>query len=117
MIPTMRFASAMTIATLVALGSTDARAQIASDPQPPKATLAVVGGLLVDGHEGAPIYNSIVLVDDKTIVAVGTADALKVPPGARVIDASGRTVMPGIIDRHVHLDLLGHGDYKEWHQW
>jgi imidazolonepropionase-like amidohydrolase len=93
------------------------QAQIASDPQPDKATLALVGGLLIDGHEGPPIYNSVVLVDGKKIVAVGTADALKVPAGARVVDVSGYTVMPGLIDRHVHLDLLGHGDYKEWHEW
>lgn len=114
---TRTFARAGTIVTLVALGAGRPQAQIASDPQPPKATLAIVGGLLVDGHEGAPIYNSVVLIDEKKIVAVGTADALKVPAGARVVDASGRTVMPGIIDRHVHLDLLGHGDYREWHPW
>jgi imidazolonepropionase-like amidohydrolase len=92
-------------------------AQFASDPQPPKATLAIVGGLLIDGHEGAPVPNSVVLIDGKRIVAVGTADGLKVPAGARVLDVTGYTVMPGIIDRHVHLDLLGHGDYREWHPW
>jgi imidazolonepropionase-like amidohydrolase len=93
------------------------QAQIASDPQPAKATLALVGGLLIDGHEGPPLYNSVVLVDGKKIVAVGSADALKVPAGTRIVDVSGYTVMPGLIDRHVHLDLLGHGDYKEWHAW
>jgi imidazolonepropionase-like amidohydrolase len=56
-------------------------------------------------------------VDGKKIVAVGTRDSLTIPAGARVVDASGYTVMPGLIDRHVHLDLLGHGVYKEWHPW
>jgi imidazolonepropionase-like amidohydrolase len=114
---TMKFARAGTLLIIVALGPIRSQAQIASDPQPSKATLAIVGGLLIDGHEGPPIYNSVVLIDDRRIVAVGTSDALRVPAGARVVDASGHTVMPGIVDRHVHLDLLGHGDYREWHAW
>ena len=97
-------------------------AQIASDPQPARATLAVVGGVLIDGHEGPPLPNSVVLVDGKKIVAVGTRESLKVPPGAKVIDAAGYYVMPGLIDRHVHLDLLGYGGvgdqagYLHWHK-
>src|SRR5437660_1366359 len=86
------------------------------DPQPAKATLAIVGGYLIDGHDGPPLDNSVVLVDGKEIVAVGTTDSLKVPPGAKVIDASGYTVMPGLINAHVHLDLIGHSDYNAWHQ-
>jgi imidazolonepropionase-like amidohydrolase len=38
-----------------------------------------------------------------------------VPAGARVIDANGFTVMPGLIETHAHLDILGHGDYPTWH--
>lgn len=99
-----------------------AAAQIASDPQPPRATLAVVGGVLIDGHEGPPVPRSVVLIDGKRIVAVGTRDSLTVPAGARVIDAAGYYVLPGLIDRHVHLDLLGYGGvgdrggYAYWHK-
>lgn len=99
----------------VAMGSTIAHAQITSDPQPATASLAVVGGLLIDGHEGPPIADSVILIDGKRIVAVGTRDSLKVPTGAKVIDVRGYTVLPGLVDRHVHLDLLGHADYKYWH--
>jgi imidazolonepropionase-like amidohydrolase len=86
------------------------------DGQPTKATLAIVGGMLIDGHEGPPIHHAVILVDGNAIVAVGNRDTLKVPPGVKVIDASGMTVMPGLIDTHVHLDTIGHTDYQYWHR-
>jgi imidazolonepropionase-like amidohydrolase len=86
----------------------------ARDVQPPKATLAIVGGMLIDGHEGPPLHHSIVLIDGNKIVAVGTRDTLTVPAGTKVIDAGGMTVMPGLIDAHVHHDILGHADYARW---
>lgn len=85
-------------------------------PQPAKATLAIVGGLLIDGHEGPPRSQSVVLIDGNQIVAVGTRDTLEVPAGARVIDAGGMTVMPGLIDAHVHMDIIGHTNYAYWHR-
>ena len=85
------------------------------DPQPERATLAIVGGLLIDAHEGPPLPGGIVLVDGDRIVAAGSRDALDVPDGAEVIDATGMTIMPGLIDVHVHLDILGHSDYQHWH--
>ena len=87
-----------------------------NDPQPSKATLAVVGGMLIDGHEGTPVAHSVILIDGNRIVAVGTSDTLKVPAGTRVVDAAGMTVMPGLIDVHVHMDTIGHTDYQYWHQ-
>ena len=84
--------------------------------QPPKVTLAIVGGMLIDGHEGPPVHHSVILVDGNTIVAVGNRDTLKVPSGTKVLDASGMTVMPGLIDVHVHMDTIGHTDYQYWHQ-
>src|SRR5436309_8418941 len=86
------------------------------DAQPAKATLAIVGGMLIDGHEGPPVPHALILIDDNRIVAVGTRDTLKVPPGTKVLDAAGMTVMPGLIDVHVHMDTIGHTDYQYWHQ-
>jgi len=97
-------------------GATQRARAVGRDPQPSKATLAIVGGYLIDGHDGPPLDNSVVLIDGKEIVAVGTTDSLKVPAGAKVVDASGYTVMPGLINAHVHLDLIGHSDYNAWHQ-
>jgi len=51
-----------------------------------------------------------VLIEDETIAAVGSA--LSAPPGARVVDARGLLVLPGLIDPHVHLREPG-GEHKE----
>ena len=80
-----------------------------------KATLAVVGGFLIDGYGGPPRPNAVVLVDGDKIVAVGEEGRLAIPAGAKTVDANGFTVMPGLIDTHVHLDIIGHGNYAEWH--
>jgi imidazolonepropionase-like amidohydrolase len=83
---------------------------------PSEATLAIVGGMLIDGNGGEPLHRSVILIDDKRIVAVGPLGRLAVPAGARVIDASGQTVMAGLTDAHVHLDFLGHADYVKFHK-
>jgi imidazolonepropionase-like amidohydrolase len=72
--------------------------------------------MLIDGHEGPPTSHAVILVEGNRIVAVGNRDTLKVPPGTQVLDASGMTVMPGLIDTHVHLDTIGHTDYQYWHR-
>jgi imidazolonepropionase-like amidohydrolase len=102
------------LALLVPAGAAGQTRVGARDAQPPKATLAITGGMLIDGHEGPPLHHAVVLIDGARIVAVGTRDTLTVPPGAKVIDAGGMTVMPGLIDAHVHHDILGHADYARW---
>ena len=97
-----------------ALLITDAAAT--QETAPPRATMAVVGGFLIDGFGGPPRPSAVVLVQDDTIVAVGEEGGLPVPAGTKIIDANGFTVMPGLIDAHVHLYILGHGDYPTWHE-
>jgi imidazolonepropionase-like amidohydrolase len=80
----------------------------------PRITMAVVGGRIIDGYGGPVIENGVILVAGDRIVQVGRVGELAVPAGANVIDANGHTVMPGLIDMHVHLHLVGHGDYKRW---
>lgn len=113
-----RTATACTIACLLPLvaAAQTPRLDGERDSQPTRATLAIVGGLLIDGHEGPPQPQSVVLIDGTRIVAVGTRDTLKVPPGVKVIDAGGMTVMPGLIDAHVHMDIIGHTNYAYWHR-
>ena len=77
-------------------------------------TLAITGGRILDGYGGPTIENGVILIAGDRITAVGPASAVTVPNGVRVIDANGMTVMPGLIDMHVHLQILGHGDYKRW---
>lgn len=66
-------------------------------------TLVLQGGTLIDGTGRAPIADSIVVVDGDRIRAVGRRGQVAVPPGAQVIDTTGRTVLPGLVDMHLHL--------------
>lgn len=65
--------------------------------------LAFKAGLLIDGNGGDPIRDAVLLVDGKVITAVGPAAAVAIPEGAEVVDASDKTLMPGLIDCHVHI--------------
>ncbi len=77
-------------------------------------TVALVGGTLVDGTLREPIKNSVVIIQDERITAVGTVASLPVPAGAEVISTEGMTVLPGLWDMHVHLMINGHADYAYW---
>ena len=55
------------------------------------------------GDESAPIENATFLVRDGQITQVGSMGDVEVPEGATVVDLTGQTVMPGIVDTHTHL--------------
>ena len=80
----------------------------------PKPTLALVGGRIIDGYEGTPIDDGVILIAGERIVAVGPRERVPVPAGIPVIDTRGMSVLPGLADMHVHLMILGHGDYEHW---
>ncbi len=65
-------------------------------------SLALVGGRLIDGQGGDPVPKSTVLIENDRITAAGRASGIRVPRGARVFDVAGCTVLPGMIDCHVH---------------
>jgi imidazolonepropionase-like amidohydrolase len=85
--------------------------------QPAKKKLALVGGMLLDGYEVPPVHHAAILIEGNRIVQVGPAAEVAIPPDAQVIDTSGRVMLPGLIDVHVHLQILGHGDYDRWDPW
>jgi len=65
--------------------------------------LALVGATVLRGDTLAPITDGVVLVRDGVITEVGAATELTVPERAEVLDLSGYTLVPGLIDLHVHL--------------
>ncbi len=77
----------------------------------PKSQLSLVGGMLLDGYGGAPVHHAAILVEGNRIVAAGPASEIEIPPGTPVIDTRGETMMPGMIETHAHLVIVGHGDY------
>jgi imidazolonepropionase-like amidohydrolase len=79
-----------------------------------KPTLALAGGQVIDGYEGPPIHDGAVLIAGERIVAVGRRGDVAVPAGTTVVDTAGMSVLPGLMDMHVHLMILGHADYEYW---
>ena len=77
-------------------------------------TKALVGGTLIDGFGGNPVYNSVIIVEDDIITKVGHEGNTLIPEGAEIISTEGMSVMPGIWDMHVHLMINGHSDYAHW---
>ena len=75
----------------------------------PRGVLALIGATLIDGNGGAPIANSVVVITGNTIAAVGPASKVTIPDGANVIRAHGKTLLPGLIDAHIHLGASGGG--------
>ena len=70
-------------------------------------TKAVKCGVLIDGTGNAPIEHAMLVIRDSKIVDVGKEGGVRVPSDAQVIDASRNTVMPGLMDMHVHLCYWG----------
>lgn len=105
------------VATLVltTLALSSPAAQPAAKPGTGK--IALVGGMLLDGYEAPPIHHAAVLIEGERIVRAGPAAEIQIPPDYQVIDTSGRTMMPGMIELHAHLIILGHGNYGTWFPW
>jgi imidazolonepropionase-like amidohydrolase len=82
---------------LLAIFASPAAAQTTEE----SAWLAIRAGRLIDGLGGAPVTGATILIEGERIRAVGAGIAI--PPGARVIDLSRMTVLPGLIDCHTHI--------------
>lgn len=70
--------------------------------------LVIQGGTLIDATGRAPIADAVIIIEGERIKAVGKRGDVAIPRGARVIDAQGKTILPGFIDGHCHLlDFVG----------
>jgi len=73
--------------------------------KPTSGTLAIVNGDVFDSERGVMRPRTTVIVRGDRIVAVGPSDSLRAPQGSTVIDAAGKTVMPGMWEMHGHLQM------------
>ena len=101
---------AMCCAPLLAACAPDEPAPIVT-PEPQSDVVAFEGAMLIRGDGSAAIENSIFVVEDGRFVAAGAAGTVDVPDGAERIDLRGKTVIPGLIDTHLHL---GYIDGRDW---
>ena len=67
--------------------------------------LAIIGATVIDGNGGPGLRDATILISGSRITAVGRG--LAIPANAKVIDGTGRFIVPGFIDTNVHLSLYG----------
>jgi imidazolonepropionase-like amidohydrolase len=89
------------IFTLLTLACLAASAFAQAAPQTAPQVTAIRAGRLIDPETGRESRNQIILVEGRKIKAVGPN--VEAPAGARVVDLSGSTVLPGLFDAHTHL--------------
>jgi hypothetical protein len=70
---------------------------------PAGGTLALTGARVIDGTGAPPLEGATIVVSDGRIQAVGTGAAVTIPAGATRVDLAGKTVVPGLINAHGHL--------------
>lgn len=75
----------------------------------------VRAGKLLDVRSGKILNNQVIVIRGERIVRVAGADQVQTPAGARIVDLSNATVLPGLIDAHTHIFLTGedNGRYDE----
>jgi imidazolonepropionase-like amidohydrolase len=73
------------------------------------STLAIVGGTLIDGTGAAPVADAAVVIRNGRIVAAGPRSKVKIPKDANVVDAHGKTILPGLWDMHAHFEQVEWG--------
>ena len=91
---------AILLAALLLLGA------CAPTEEMPQSNATVFHGATVIVGDGSdPIENATFVVEDGRFVAAGASDEVMAPEGAAHVDLSGRTVIPALIDTHVHLSV------------
>ena len=77
-------------------------------------TLVIQGGTLIDGNGGAPVANSVIVIQGNRITAVGRAGQVQVPQGAQVINAAGKWITPGLVDAKANWNWMYGEGFLHW---
>ncbi len=82
----------------------------------PKGRIALTGARIITMKGDEVIENGIIIVNENKIEAIGKATEIQIPADAKIIDCAGKTIMPGIVDVHSHLNTwrLGPSPQKQW---
>jgi imidazolonepropionase-like amidohydrolase len=110
----MRYRSFLAISAIALGAGGCARPPSRPGPVPPLApATAIVDAVLWDGTGRAPVAHAVTLVRGNRILCAGGVGECPVPGDAKVIDARGAWLIPGLIDTHVHLLFLQRGSASE----
>jgi imidazolonepropionase-like amidohydrolase len=86
---------------------------------PATNTKVITGGTLIDGNGGPALNNPVVVIQDKRITAVGESGKVEIPQDAEQVDAGGCTLVPGMMDLHIHLCMFNNRTFNNYRvaQW
>jgi imidazolonepropionase-like amidohydrolase len=77
---------------------------------PEKDVLAITHVSVIDMTGAAPLADQTVVLQKDRIAAIGPASSVRIPHGAKIVDGSGKFLIPGLADMHVHLTAVGEPD-------
>ncbi|MGH7539229.1 MAG: amidohydrolase family protein [Gemmatimonadales bacterium] len=81
---------------------------------PGKGMIALEGATLIDGSGGPPKTDALILIKDGSLRAVARVNEIKIPRGAERISLVGKTILPGLIDAHAHVERWALPRYLAW---
>ena len=93
------------LAAVLAIALAAAACQTAQQPDTAADTTVITGATVIDGASSAPIENAVLVIEGDTIRSIGAQGSVEIPAGARTIDATGKTIMPGMFNLHGHVAL------------
>lgn len=98
------------------LDSAGLKIDLVLDFDKPAGMIAFTGATIITMEGNEVIENGVILVEGNLIKEIGTIETVTIPAEAKVIDVSGKTIMPGIIDVHAHLGAFRFGlsPQKHW---
>ena len=108
-------ACALPVIAVGAMTGSGGNDRAASRRQGPGESIVIDGATLIDVVAGTTVPDARVVIEGERITAAGPRAVVAAPPGATVIAATGKYVLPGLTDAHVHLRdympelLLAHG--------
>jgi len=76
--------------------------------------IALEGATLIDGTGGAPKRDALIIVRNGHIESIARVNEISIPTGAERINLAGKTVIPGLIDAHAHVERWAAGRYVAW---
>jgi imidazolonepropionase-like amidohydrolase len=77
----------------------------ADQPNQNDSTLSIIGATLIDGKGAEPIHNATVIIRDGAIECAGDRQHCTLDPNATILNATGKWLVPGFIDSHVHWQI------------
>lgn len=80
----------------------------------PGGTIALVGATVISMKGDEVLQNATIVIEANRIKAVGSANDVRIPAGAKTIDVTGKVIMPGLIDVHAHVGFESLTPWTDW---